>query len=117
MAASPSIRFRISSLGNLKGASHMAYRLGRLSYPSEADFVIDAHYTDGRFSGEVGRFEVHMHAMSAFDAYKTTLPHMILRLRQGNKTCCTWHPQLGGASLPIVLEFPANGRMRGMFAA
>jgi hypothetical protein len=90
----------------------MAYRMGRLSWPSETDFVIDAHCTNGRFSGEVGRFEVHMHAMSAFDAYKTTLSHMILHLRQGNRTCCTWHPQIGGAALPIALELPTYGQMR-----
>lgn len=90
----------------------MAYRNGRFVWPSETDFVIETFNTDGRFDREIGRFEFHNHAMTAFDGYKTTLSHMILRLRQGQNPCCWNHPASGSAPLPIALPFPADRRAR-----
>jgi hypothetical protein len=100
--------FRVKIVRNTALEENMAYRNGRLMWPSETDFVIDAHHVDGRFDHEIGRFEFHNHAMTAFDGYKKALSHMTLRLRQGETNCCTYHPQLGNASLPMVLTFPVK---------
>lgn len=87
----------------------MAYHRGKMTMPTATDFVIDAHYTNGQFAGEVGRFREYPYAYAAFVALKqTTLCQMILRLRQGTVIGCTYHPQLGSAPLPVLLPFPTD---------
>ena len=92
-----------------EGRGRMAYHRGKMTMPTASDFVIDAHHSNGQFAGEIGRFREYPYAYAAFVALKqTTLSQMILRLRQGAVIGCTYHPQLGGAPLPVLLPFPTD---------